>query len=687
MRIPAAGVMVAILAAGLGCVSRPRQAPPRAAEGSGRAEAKKADEAPRPVRPAAPEPPAPKAPPAQEIVSPQETTELFNGKDLAGWTLFADEAQDPSRAFRVESGVISCAGVPVGYIRTRKAYRDYLLTVEWRHLGTGGAGVIVHASGPDRIWPRGVDCDGAYGRQGDLVALGGADFEARAGRKARKGPRLPREGDSNEHPLGEWNIYEIVCRGDTISCYVNGRRMNEASRLTDSAGAIALRSDGAAWECRRVSIGPAPKGELHPSGEVELFNGKDLSGWKVFLGGADPARTFSVEGGLLKCTGQPAGYIRTEGEYENYMLRLEWRFTKPGNSGILVHMSPPDKIWPRSIECQGMSGNQGDFFVIDGTEFKEHRGSHDRRVAKRGDSNENPIGEWNVYEVVCRGDTIRPYVNGKLMNEATECNVSRGHICIQSEGAAWECRRIALLPVPADEPPGGRDRLAGPYPPAILPQTVMLGRDTRVTIRGGVEGEIRYTLDGSEPGRESPLYTQGFQLSKTTTVKARLFLPDGRSSAVASRTYRILPPEPPAPDVYISDLAPIKAVAGWGGDPKMDRSIEGNPLSVGGKSYAKGIGTHAVSEIVFALRPEYRRFVSVVGNDGEASNRGGSMSYQVFADDRMLDETPVLSGGEFWHVDVAIPAGAKTLRLVVTDGGDGIGCDHGDWANAGFVTK
>jgi hypothetical protein len=109
-------------------------------------------------------------------------------------------------------------------------------------------------------------------------------------------------------------------------------------------------------------------------------------------------------------------------------------------------MQEPDKIWPKSIECQGQSGGQGDFWVIDGAEFKEHKGVEGRRVAKRGDSNEKPVGEWNTYEIICLGDTIKPYVNGKLMNEATECNLSAGKICLQSEGSEIEIRKVSLDP-------------------------------------------------------------------------------------------------------------------------------------------------------------------------------------------------------------------------------------------------
>ena len=63
--------------------------------------------------------------------------------------------------------------------------------------------------------------------------------------------------------------------------------------------------------------------------------------------------------------------------------------------------------------------------------------------------NENPAGEWNTYEIICRGDTVQSYVNGKLMNEATGCSVSSGAIAIQSEGGEWELRKAFIEPLKA----------------------------------------------------------------------------------------------------------------------------------------------------------------------------------------------------------------------------------------------
>lgn len=202
--------------------------------------------------------------------------------------------------------------------------------------------------------------------------------------------------------------------------------------------------------CPLLALAGEAQEVIEPKERIELFNGKDLTGWKLFAGN-EPEKTFYVEDGVVKCTGRPAGYMRTEKAYKNYKFVIEWRFIKPGNSGVLVHMSGKDVVWPRSLECQGQYQAQGDFWVIGGFEFKEHKAGGERvsgrRVAKLGPHNEKPVGEWNVYEIICDGDTVLPYVNGKLMNEAHECSDTSGHICIQSEGGQWEARKIYLEPL------------------------------------------------------------------------------------------------------------------------------------------------------------------------------------------------------------------------------------------------
>jgi hypothetical protein len=96
--------------------------------------------------------------------------------------------------------------------------------------------------------------------------------------------------------------------------------------------------------------------------ETSLLNGENLDNWKPYLENSDvdPAAVWSVQDGVLRCEGKPSGYIRTTGEYSNYKLHVEWRWAdEPSNSGILLHTTGEDKLWPLCVEAQLMHENAG----------------------------------------------------------------------------------------------------------------------------------------------------------------------------------------------------------------------------------------------------------------------------------------------------------------------------------------
>jgi hypothetical protein len=192
------------------------------------------------------------------------------------------------------------------------------------------------------------------------------------------------------------------------------------------------------------------------SQEIELFNGKDFTGWTYYLSDEKTKMedVWSVKDGVIVCKGRPSGYLRTEKDYSNYVLTLEWRWpegTERGNSGVLVHSSTPKAIgvWPKSIEAQLALGNAGDIWVI-GTTIEIPNA--DTRVMGRRhlnltDNSEKPIGQWNRYEVTAKGDELILKVNGDVVNHATKCSETKGAICLQSEGAEVHFRNIKLKPL------------------------------------------------------------------------------------------------------------------------------------------------------------------------------------------------------------------------------------------------
>ena len=181
---------------------------------------------------------------------------------------------------------------------------------------------------------------------------------------------------------------------------------------------------------------------------VPLFNGRDFSGFTFCAkGGADPLQTWSVSNGVIHCTGKPAGYLRTTQSYSNYFLTVEWRFLKvtpkADNTGILVHMQTPDQVWPQCIQVQGKHDHQGDLFLMEGAESKEHKGmDKNTPLPLRGPSREKPVGEWNTAETICLHHKVVSFINGYFVNETTECTLDRGFIGIQSEGGDIEIRSI-----------------------------------------------------------------------------------------------------------------------------------------------------------------------------------------------------------------------------------------------------
>jgi len=119
------------------------------------------------------------------------------------------------------------------------------------------------------------------------------------------------------------------------------------------------------------------------------------------------------------------------------------------------------------------------------------------------------------------------------------------------------------------------------------------------------------------------------------------------------------------------------------GSPQIDRSVEGRPLRIGGRSFGSGVGSHADSILRVELDGQARRFTAWVGVDDETAGRG-SVRFRVIVDHELAFDSGVLRGGEpAQRVDLAL-SGARSLLLLSDHGGDDIDYDHADWAEAGF---
>jgi len=193
-----------------------------------------------------------------------------------------------------------------------------------------------------------------------------------------------------------------------------------------------------------------------------LFNGTDLAGWVPV--NVAPS-TFTAREGMIVCTGQPTGVMRTDRMYENFVLQLEYRHLQPGgNAGLFVWSDPlPARGVPftRSLEVQVMDGvetpdytSHGDVFSIWGAHFvpdRPHPSGWERCLPS--ERRARPAPEWNHYRVTCRDGVIELEVNGAKVSGGREASPRKGYLCLESEGSEVHFRNLRILELPPGEPP------------------------------------------------------------------------------------------------------------------------------------------------------------------------------------------------------------------------------------------
>ncbi|MBN2288519.1 MAG: DUF1080 domain-containing protein, partial [Candidatus Glassbacteria bacterium] len=222
--------------------------------------------------------------------------------------------------------------------------------------------------------------------------------------------------------------------------------MKRAYHLLTAVAAALLLIVSALWA--------SPAGDQE---SVPLFNGKDLDGWVNVNCGPE---TWQVRDGMIVCSGVPTGVLRTQKQYENYVLELEWRHLQEGgNAGLFVHSEPltaRGQPFTRSIEVQIMDGNEGDIFAIHGATLAPYMPHPKWEGAMRSLPVENamkPTGQWNLYRVESRDGTLSLAVNGRTVTRAYNCNPRKGYICLESEGSEVHFRNIRISELPGSNPP------------------------------------------------------------------------------------------------------------------------------------------------------------------------------------------------------------------------------------------
>ncbi|WP_146526708.1 3-keto-disaccharide hydrolase [Novipirellula artificiosorum] len=379
---------------------------------------------------------------------------LFNGQDLSQWVPcnIADDT------FTVRDGVLVTSGVPTGTLRTEKMYENFILEFEWRHMEKGGnSGLFVWADGfpavgspfsrgfEIQILDPGFNVPGKnewYSTHGDIFAVNGSSLTV-AGRISPDGKRsFPSEERTKPSP--QWNHYRVVANNGDLSLSVNGKEVTIAKQANPRKGYLMLESEGAECQFRNLRIAELPS--THPDqqqtaratdGFVPIFNGIDLSGWRVPEG----------DNGHWGVIGQVIDYdalsestgdknLWTSREYKNFELVVDWRIkATPYNNPRVYELLPDgsEALGPDGKPVpQTLPDSDSGIFLRGEGKYQVNiwcwpAGSGEMYGVRRDPSMpqqtragvtplmkaDHPIGTWNRFEITVKEDTVRIVLNGK----------------------------------------------------------------------------------------------------------------------------------------------------------------------------------------------------------------------------------------------------------------------------------
>lgn len=209
----------------------------------------------------------------------------------------------------------------------------------------------------------------------------------------------------------------------------------------DASGDVA--SAPAKTETTPSSEPAKPEPPFHLEERFEMLSFSDFEAF-----GAEAGTWEGTDEGV-KCAGKPNGYLYSKQPYQNFTMRLDYRFPRPeslkddskfkGNTGFLVYVTGEHKVWPVCLEVQGK-------FVQMGA-IKENGGAQPvtatdddaaRQKARR------PVGQWNSLEVVSMNGALTVSLNGAQVSKCDPDFLSEGLIGIQAEGHPFEVRRLRI---------------------------------------------------------------------------------------------------------------------------------------------------------------------------------------------------------------------------------------------------
>jgi hypothetical protein len=424
-----------------------------------------------------------------------QAADLFNGKDLAGWVDVNTSASTWTVA-KDETGapIIKCTGIPTGILRTEKAYENFVLEFDWKHLSyPGNAGLFVWsdpvcAKGVPfsrsievqiMLTPDNVDGQGRtmYTGQGDIFSIWGSSMTPDRPHPGGWERCLPSARTTKG--AGEWNHYKVTCNEGVIKLEVNGTEVSGASNVKPRRGYICLESEGTEIWFKNLKLTELPAGKLgiKPDWDTDhtlagmrpMFDGLTMAGWKegADKGEAAPS-TWSMGGNIVRFNGKGKSLWSDE-SFGDFEMICDWKWTgehqgklmRPviGLDGNVVKdENGKDKMVEveerdSGIYLRGSSKSQVNIWSwpCGSGEVYGYRTdpsmSADVRAAVTPRLNADaPVGQWNRFRIRMVGEVLNVWLNGKhVIIDATLPGVAKeGPIALQSHGCPIEFTNVMI---------------------------------------------------------------------------------------------------------------------------------------------------------------------------------------------------------------------------------------------------
>jgi hypothetical protein len=364
---------------------------------------------------------------------------LFNGQDLSGW--WGASTEDPrkwmalspealqkkrdasladiQKHWSVQNGELVNDGHGL-YLTTDQNYRDFELLVDYKTVPKADSGIYLKGIPQVQIWdstekakfPIGAD-KGSGGLWNNSAGAPGKDPLVLA-----------------DKPFGQWNHFRIRQLGSRTTVWLNEKLVVDQAIMENyfdrklpipPAGPIQLQTHGGEIRWRDLFLREVPGPEANAllrgedgEGFQSVFNGKDLQGW------AGPIDNYEVKDGALVCKPGQGGTIYTKEEYEDFVVRLEFKLPRGGNNGLAIrYPGKGDTAYVGMCELQVLDDNYDKVRgAIDPRQA--HGSAYGMVAAARG--YQRPIGEWNYQEVTVVGSKIKVELNGTVI---LDCDLSK----------------------------------------------------------------------------------------------------------------------------------------------------------------------------------------------------------------------------------------------------------------------